>query len=91
MKVGVVYATPQRQVNLKVDLDEGATVRQAIDRSGLLKKCPEIDLAEVKVGVWGKLVTIDSAVEDGARVEVYRPVTADPRTVKRRNQPAQEE
>ena len=90
MKVGVVYATPQRQMNLKVDLDDGATVRQAIDRSGLLGKCPEIDLANTKIGVWGKVVDLDSVVEDGARIEVYRPITCDPRTVKRRNQPAQE-
>ncbi|HVI51457.1 MAG TPA: RnfH family protein [Candidatus Sulfotelmatobacter sp.] len=90
MKVGVVYATPQRQMNLSVSLDDGATVRQAIDRSGLLTRCPEIDLAAVKIGVWGKMVDIDSVVEDGARIEVYRPITADPRTVKRRNQPAQE-
>jgi len=90
MKVGVVYATPQRQLNLKVSLDDGATVRQAIDRSGVLAQCPEIDLASAKVGVWGKVVDIESVVEDGARIEIYRPVTADPRTVKRRNQPAQE-
>jgi len=90
MKVGIVYATPAKQVSLKVDLDDGATVRQAIDRSGLLKKCPEIDLAAAKIGVWGKMVDLEAALEDGARIEVYRPITADPKTVKRRNQPAQE-
>jgi putative ubiquitin-RnfH superfamily antitoxin RatB of RatAB toxin-antitoxin module len=90
MNVGIVYATPKRQMSLKVSLDDGATVRQAIDRSGLLAKCPEIDLAETKVGVWGKVVDLDSVIEDGARIEVYRPITCDPKTVKRRNQPAQE-
>lgn len=90
MKVGIVYATSARQMSLSVNLDEGATVRQAIERSGLLARCPEVDLATAKVGVWGKVVDMDSAVEDGARIEVYRPITADPRTVKRRNQPTAE-
>jgi putative ubiquitin-RnfH superfamily antitoxin RatB of RatAB toxin-antitoxin module len=84
MKVQVVYATPQRQTVLAVELPDGATVQQALDKSGILGRCPEIDLATQKVGIYGKVTALDAALEDGARIEIYRPITADPKTVKRR-------
>ncbi|HIJ37406.1 MAG TPA: RnfH family protein [Rhodospirillaceae bacterium] len=86
MKVGVVYATPARQAWLTIDVPEGATVQQAIDRSGILSQFPEIDLAQQKVGVQGKVTALDAVVDDGARIEIYRPITADPKTVQRRAQ-----
>ena len=85
MKVSVAYVTPARQAELKVDLPEGTTVRQAIERSGILAKFPEIDLTQQKVGIYGKVTQLDVAVTEGARVEIYRPITADPKTVKRRD------
>jgi len=84
MKVGVVYATPKRQAWLTVDLPEGGTVRQAIDKSGILHQFPDINLEDQKVGIFGKVVPLDSPVEEGARVEIYRPITANPETVHRR-------
>ncbi len=84
MKIQVVYATPQRQAVIGVDLPDGATVRQAIDKSGILARFPEIDLTTQKVGVYNKVAALDAVLEDGARVEIYRPITADPKTVKRR-------
>lgn len=90
MKVQVAYATPARHTVLSVDIEEGATVQQAIDKSGILKKCPEIDLTKQKVGIFSKSATLDAVVEDGARIEIYRPITADPKTVKRRATPAKE-
>jgi hypothetical protein len=86
MKVGVVYGTPRRQLVLKVEVPDGATVQDALTRSGLLERVPEIDLAKSKVGVWGKVVALNAVLEPDARVEVYRPITADPATVKRRVQ-----
>lgn len=86
MKVGVVYATPGRQAWLTIDMPEGATVQQAIDKSGILSQFPEIDLAQQKVGIQGKIIALDAPVEDGARIEIYRPITADPKTVHRRPQ-----
>lgn len=87
MKVKVVYAKPQKQVLLAVELPDGATVKDAIEKSGILSRCPEIDLASNDVGIWGKAATLDAALEDGARVEIYRPITCDPKTVKRRAKP----
>ena len=65
-------------------MPEGATVQQAIDKSGILSQFPEIDLAQQKVGIQGKITALDAPVEDGARIEIYRPITADPKTVHRR-------
>ncbi len=84
MKVGVVYALPGKQTWLNVEVADGSTVQQAIERSGILAQCPEIDLTQQKVGMFGKMAALDAVVEDGARIEIYRPITADPKTVHRR-------
>lgn len=88
MKVRVVYGTPTRQLVLPVEVPEGATVQDAVTRSGLLERAPEVDLATTKFGVWNKVVALTAVLEPDARIEVYRPITADPATVKRRDQPA---
>lgn len=88
MKVGVVYALPEKQTLLSLDVPEGTTVKQAIEKSGILARYPSIDLAAQKVGVFGKLAALDAVLEDGARIEIYRPITADPKTVQRRAAPA---
>ncbi|MBF0167896.1 MAG: RnfH family protein [Alphaproteobacteria bacterium] len=90
MKVGVAYATPARQLWLNVDVPEGATIKDAIEKSGILKQFPEIDLASQKVGVFGKASTLEAVLEEGARVEIYRPMTADPKTVPRRAKAGEE-
>lgn len=87
MKISVVYAKPERQTSMTVELPDGATVKDAIERSGILKQCPDIDLETQKVGIYGKVVELDAALEAGARVEIYRPITCDPKTVKRRARP----
>lgn len=85
MNVGVAYADKFKQVWLKLEVPEGSTVREAIERSGLLKQFPEIDLDRQKVGVFGKLATLDTVLEEGTRVEIYRPITADPELVERKD------
>ncbi len=87
MNIKVVYAKPERAVVLSVDLPEGATVRDALEKSGILTRCPDIDLAANKVGVWGKVAELDAVLEPDSRVEVYRPIICDPKTVKRRAKP----
>lgn len=82
--VEVVYALPAVQRLRRVKLPAGSTVRDAIERSGLLAECPEIDLATNKVGVFGKLTRLDAALRQRDRVEIYRPLVADPKDVRRR-------
>ena len=84
LTVGVVYALSTQQIWQPVDVDAGMTVQEAIDRSGLLEKFPEIDLTIQKVGVFGKVVNLDDEVKNGDRIEIYRPITADPKAVKRK-------
>ena len=86
MNVGVAYADKFKQLWLKLDVPDGSTVREAIDRSGLLEQFPEIDLSKQKVGIFGKIAKLDAVVEEGARIEVYREITADPELVERRDE-----
>ncbi|MDA8095350.1 MAG: RnfH family protein [Betaproteobacteria bacterium] len=84
MKVEVVYAMPDSQVLLPVEAAAGATVEQAIKASGILEKCPEIDLTRNKVGIFGRLVKLDAALREKDRVEIYRPLVADPKEIRRK-------
>jgi putative ubiquitin-RnfH superfamily antitoxin RatB of RatAB toxin-antitoxin module len=84
MNVGVCYAEADRQVWLRLETPDGSSVEQAIRHSGILRQFPEIDLGSHKVGVFGKLVKLDSPAKEGDRIEIYRPITADPKTVRRR-------
>jgi len=85
MNVGVAYADKFKQVWLKLEVPDESTVRQAIEHSGLLKQFPEIDLDNQKVGIFGKITKLDAKLEDGSRIEIYRPITADPELVERRD------
>ncbi|MCA1924801.1 MAG: RnfH family protein [Thiobacillus sp.] len=84
IQVEVVYALPAVQSLVRVALAEGATVGDAIRASGLLEAHPDIDLARNKVGVFSKLVKLDEKVRDRDRVEIYRPLLADPKEVRRK-------
>jgi putative ubiquitin-RnfH superfamily antitoxin RatB of RatAB toxin-antitoxin module len=83
LHVSVVYALPQRQELVQLSLPEGATLQQAVEASGLLQKFPEIDLAKNKLGIFGKLSKADTLLRDRDRVEIYRPLIADPKEVRR--------
>lgn len=84
MNVAVCYALPQRQDIVELKLPVGASVSQAIAASGLQQKHPDIDLEKFKVGVFGKLVKLDTVLQDRDRVEIYRPLIADPKEVRRK-------
>lgn len=83
LNVEVVYALPNKQEIIAQKLPAGTTVRQAIDASGLLLKYPEIDLAKNKLGVFAKLAKPDAVLRDQDRVEIYRPLIADPKEVRK--------
>ncbi len=88
IEVSVAYARPGDPLWMRLEVPDGSNVAEVLEASGLLQRCPEIDLANVKIGVFGKLRKLDAVVEAGERVEVYRPIIADPKTVPRRTQAA---
>ena len=88
MQVGIAYAEPGQQVWFEIEIPEAATVREAIERSGILERCPQIDLDTQKVGIFGKFVRLDAPLKPGDRVEIYRAIVADPETAPRKDREA---
>ena len=84
MLVEVAYAQPDHQVIIKVDVDESATVNEAIVLSGILDQFPEIDLDKNKVGIFGKISKLDSDLREKDRVEIYRALIADPKASRKK-------
>ena len=83
--VEVSYALPDRQELVKLRIAEGATVRDAIEASGIPAKYPDIELeGRNKVGVFAKLTRLDTVLRDRDRVEIYRPLIADPKAVRKK-------
>lgn len=83
IRVEVVYAARDRQVLLTLEMEAGATARQAIERSGILQRFPEIDLTGAPVGIFGRVTTLAAPLRHGDRVEIYRPLEADPKAARR--------
>lgn len=81
--VEVAYALPEKQYLQRVTLDDGATVEQAILASGLLDLRDDIDLNVNKVGIYSRPAKLQDVVRDGDRVEIYRPLIADPKELRR--------
>lgn len=84
IRVEVAYALPERQVLLPVRLPAGATVRDAVQASGIAGLFPGIEIGVTKVGIFGHLTDWDQPLRDGDRVELYRPLKADPKEIRRR-------
>lgn len=84
LSIEIAYALPQRQELVHVQLPTGSTVQQAIEASGLMQKYAEIDLKKNKVGVFGKLTKLDAPLRNRDRVEIYRPLLADPKEVRKK-------
>lgn len=92
INIEVVYGTPEKQLILKVLVDSDATVEQTIEISGMSQHFPEIDLSENKVGIWNRTCKLTDTLKDGDRIEIYRPLIADPKEVRRmRAEKAKEE
>lgn len=81
MKISIAYAVPGRQVLQSHNVPDGATIREAIEASGILEQLPQVDLNKNKVGVWGKAKPLDTVLSAGDRVEIYFPITIDPKSV----------
>ena len=82
--IEVVYALPAEQTLLKKSVPAGTTVMEGIKVSGLLDKFPNLDLSQHKLGIFGKLTKGDTVLRDKDRIEIYRPLIADPKEVRRR-------
>jgi putative ubiquitin-RnfH superfamily antitoxin RatB of RatAB toxin-antitoxin module len=82
--IEVVYALPDKQTLLKQQVAAGTTVLDAIRASGILEKHPEIDIASSKLGIFGKLIKPDTVLREKDRIEIYRPLIADPKEVRRK-------
>ena len=83
INVEVIYALANQQDIARVSLPKGSTATQAIEASGLLVKHPEIDLKKNKIGVFAKLAKADTVLRDRDRIEIYRPLIADPKEVRK--------
>lgn len=81
--IEVAYATPDVQIIESIKIIEGNTVEQAIKISGILLKLPEINLQFNKVGVFGKLCSLDKSLKHLDRVEIYRALISDPKEVRK--------
>jgi putative ubiquitin-RnfH superfamily antitoxin RatB of RatAB toxin-antitoxin module len=84
LQVYVCYATPQREFIHPMEVEQGTTIGQAIEQSGVLAEFPEINLATQPVGIYAKKKTLDTVLRERDRIEIYRPLVADPKDSRRR-------
>jgi len=84
VRVQVVYATPECQRLYEVRVPRGATVRTAIAESGVLEHFRGVDINDYALGIYGERVDASAVVSEGDRIEIYRPLIADPRESRRR-------
>ena len=82
--VEVAYALPEEQVIISIKVPTIFNVQQAIEKSGIQKKIPSIDLSKNKVGIFGKKTTLDHTLNDRDRIEIYRPLILDPKEMRRK-------
>lgn len=83
IEVEVAFACPERQLILKVEVPAGTTAIEAVRLSGIEEQFPEIDPGKNRLGVFGKLCKADRVLNEGDRVEIYRPLVVDPRAARR--------
>jgi len=82
-RVEIVFATPELQELIGIDVQPGTTVQQAIDRSAIWERFDGVDLGELPVGIWGREVGRDHELRAGDRVEIYRALQMEPREARR--------
>jgi hypothetical protein len=83
IRVEVVFATPERQILKTLELPQGATVAEAVARSGLQALFGDVDLDQLDVGIWGRVTERSRVLQADDRVELYRPLARDPRDARR--------
>jgi Uncharacterized protein conserved in bacteria len=83
LQIEIVYALPMQQTTLVLKVSAGCSVEDAIRESGILARHPEIDLAVNKVGLFGRVVPLSTPLNHATRIEIYRPLLADPKEIRR--------
>ena len=83
MLVEVAYALEKKQTLLELEVDKGTTLKQAVELSGIIDAYPQIDLTKDKTGIFGKIAKLDTVLREKDRVEIYRPLIADPKQVRK--------
>jgi putative ubiquitin-RnfH superfamily antitoxin RatB of RatAB toxin-antitoxin module len=83
-KIQVCYALSGQSFLQELEIESGTTIAQAIEASGVLTQFPDIDLSQQRVGIFGKLKATDTELREGDRIEIYRPLRADPKETRRR-------
>ena len=83
MIVEVAYALPDKQSLISLEVEEGTTIKEAIEASGVLDTYNQIDLTRDKVGIFSKFAKLDTVLREKDRIEIYRPLIADPKKVRK--------
>ena len=83
MLVEVAYALENKQTLLELKVSEGTTLKQAVELSGIIDIYPQIDLTKDKTGIFGKIAKLDAILREKDRIEIYRPLIADPKQVRK--------
>ena len=84
IEIQVVFATCSRQVMIGLEVAEGTTIAESVDQSGIKAQFPVEEISQVKFGIWNKVRSSNEVVSEGDRVEIYRPLEADPKEARRR-------
>lgn len=85
IEIEIAYLRPDRQFLQSLSLEPGACVETAITASGILKQCPEINLDQQKIGIFGQICDLNTPLKTGDRVEIYRPLAKNPMDQRRAN------
>ena len=83
MIIEVAYALPDKQSLISLEVEEGTTIKEAIEASGVLDTYDQIDLTRDKVGIFSKFATLETVLREKDRIEIYRPLIADPKKVRK--------
>ena len=84
INIEIAYALPERYYLKSFQVDEGITVQTAIMQSGILSQFPEIDLSTNKIGIFSRPIKVTDVLKEGDRIEIYRPLLADPKEIRRK-------
>ncbi len=84
LNIELIYPLPDEQILICIEVEHGTSVQQAIEQSGILNKYTEIDLTKNKVGIFSKATKLTEVLREGDRIEIYRPLIADPKEVRKK-------